>query len=76
MDLKQELRDGGLAVLLVVYFALAFVFVPQWIIVELPLFSRPLRVWLAVLWVALALGAAGYAAIRVTTPKSTGEPQP
>ncbi|HJK99214.1 MAG TPA: hypothetical protein RMF84_18460 [Polyangiaceae bacterium LLY-WYZ-14_1] len=50
---------------------LAFLFVPQWILVELPWGSRGARVALATLWVALAF-AGTQAAIWRWSPRRRG----
>jgi hypothetical protein len=56
----------GLSAALFVAFVLVFLFVPQWLIVDLRAGSRALRVWLAVFWVGGGLVGAGALALRMT----------
>lgn len=64
-----RLAAFGLASAIFLALALAFLFVPQWILVELPGLGRSTRVWLATAWVGAAFVAAGYAAWRAGAPR-------
>jgi len=52
---------------LLAVFALVFLFVPQWLIIDLPVASRRLRIWLAVGWVVFAFYLLGSFAVRLTS---------
>lgn len=60
----RPLRAWGFATGSFCALILAFLFAPQWILVELPWPARAIRVWMATAWVGIAFGAAGYAAWR------------
>lgn len=63
----MAMRSAALASLLLVLFALAFLFVPQWLIVDLSIGSRSVRIWLAMGWVVVALCLTGRAAARISS---------
>jgi hypothetical protein len=64
----MAVRNAVLASLFLASFALAFLFVPQWLIIDLAIGSRTARIWLAVGWAFAALCAFGYAAVRISSP--------
>lgn len=65
-DVHAVARAAAIALVSVGAFAAAFLFVPQWIIVDLTAGSRAMRIWLAVSWVAVAFWASSYAITRIS----------
>lgn len=63
----SAVNHAAFACLCLASLALVFLFVPQWLIVDLPMADRTARIWLAVAWVFAALCAFGYTAVRVST---------
>ncbi|MDZ7630238.1 MAG: hypothetical protein U5K74_02475 [Gemmatimonadaceae bacterium] len=58
------------SVLVFLLLALAFLYVPHWILTALSSPSRDIRVWMATGWIALALGASCVVGWRSTGARS------
>jgi len=67
-------RALALASALFAGLVLAFFFVPQWILVEIPWGARSTRVWIATLWVGAAFVGAAAAAWRASAEHGDREP--
>lgn len=66
-------RAGGVGLLAVLVLVLLFFYIPHWILTKLPSPAREWRVWMATLWVLLALAGSSWVGWRTSGP-SRGSP--
>ena len=68
------LRTVGQALLYLVLFAVVFLFVPQWVIIDVSVASRDTRIGLAMGWAILAFCGFCYLATRISSTEHSEDP--
>lgn len=65
-------RAAAVGLLAVLVLVLLFFYVPHWILTKLPSPAREWRVWMATVWVILALAASSWVGWRTSGPSRQG----